>query len=166
VQSIFTIKCKKDISGDIVLITLVFFIFSMKSFFATNSDIGLALLRIGVGVMMLPFGLMKLGFIAGQGSGIEATIGFMTGAGIPWIVAVLVIIAESIGALSLIFGFCTRFCAASLAVIMGGAIYMMFGSGYFAGYQSMLLFLLVFVVLVINGGGAWSVDAAIVKKVK
>ncbi|GEM_PF-3440901 len=138
----------------------------MKSFFATKSDLGLAILRVGAGAIMLPFGLLKLGIITGQGSGIEATLVFLTGAGIPAFIGWLVIIGESLGALSLILGFMTRFCAASLAVIMIGATYVMFGQGYFMGYHDMLLFLLIFVVLTISGAGVWSVDAHIAKRLK
>lgn len=130
----------------------------MKNFFATRHDVGMFLLRIGAGAAILPYGIQKV-------QGFEGTMQFMTGAGIPWIIALLVVIAESVGALSLIIGFCTRFCAASLAVIMVGAIYFVFGQGFFAGYSSPTLFLLLFIPLIINGGGAWSADGEIAKKV-
>ena len=44
--------------------------------------------------------------------------------GTPWIIAFLIIMGESFGSLGLLAGFLTRFTAASLAVIMLGAIMM------------------------------------------
>lgn len=137
----------------------------MKRFFATNKDYSLTLLRVGAGVAMLPFGLLKLGLIAGPGGGFQETIQFMTASGIPWIIAVLVIIAENIGALCLILGFFTRFCAASLSVIMIGAVYFTLSMGYFAGFATPLLFVLMLLPLILSGGGAWSLDAIIHRKI-
>lgn len=138
----------------------------MKRFFATKPDVGTFLLRVGAGAAMLPFGLMKLGYIAGQGSGIAATIQFMTSSGIPWIVACLIIVGESLGAVSLILGFFTRFCAAAIAVIMAGAVYFTFSMGYFTGYVSPLLFFIMMIPLAFNGGGAYALDNVITKKFK
>lgn len=134
----------------------------MQAFFATRHDYGVLLLRVGVGAAILPFGLMKIG-ILGTGT-FSGTMQYLTGIGIPSIIALLVIIGETVGALSLFFGFCTRFCAASLVVIMAGAVVSTFGMGYTAGYVTPLLFLLAFLPLVVNGGGAWSVDRAVAKK--
>jgi len=134
----------------------------MKKFFATSSDYGLLLLRVGVGAAMLPYGLTKLGLI--EGGTYDGTIQAFAGMGIPAFIAILVMAAESVGAISLILGFCTRFCAASLAVIMIGAIYIVYGMGYFTGYVSPLLFLIALLPLILNGGGAWSVDGEIAKK--
>ena len=130
----------------------------MKKFFATSKNYGALILRVGAGLTMFPFGLQKI-------QTFDQTIGFMTGAGIPWIIAALVIVAESLGAVSLILGFCTRFSAASLAVVMAGAVYFTFGKGYMMGYATPLLFFIMFLPLVINGAGAWSVDKAIAKKI-
>ncbi len=134
----------------------------MKSFFSTTNDFGLMILRVGSGLAMLPFGFSKLGLM-GDGT-FGGSIGMLTGMGIPWIIALLVIVGESIGALSLILGFCTRFCAASLAIIMAGAVFVMFDKGYMGGYMGPLLLLIMFVPQIINGGGAWSIDRLIAKK--
>jgi putative oxidoreductase len=135
----------------------------MKTFFATKHDYGMLLLRVGAGAAILPFGLMKIGLL-GTGT-FAGTLQYFTGMSIPWIIALLVIIGENLGGLSLIFGFCTRFCAASLVVIMAGAVVATFGMGYATGFVTPLLFLLTFLPLVLNGGGAWSVDAAIARKI-
>ena len=131
---------------------------SMKAFFRTKHDYGMFLLRISAGAAMLPFGLLKVQTF-GQ------TMGFLSGAGIPAFIAILVIIGESVGAISLILGFCTRFCAGSLAVIMAGAVIFMFDKGYMMGYATPLLFLLMFLPLVLNGAGALSMDSMIARKV-
>lgn len=134
----------------------------MKRFFDTSNDIGLMILRVGSGGAMLPFGFMKLGLI-GDGT-FDGTIQFLTGMGIPWTVALLVIIGESVGAVSLILGFCTRFCGASLAIIMIGAMFFTFDKGYIGGYMGSLLLLIMYVSITIDGAGAWSIDRLMAKK--
>ena len=55
--------------------------------------------------------------------------------GLPWIIALLVIIGESFGSIALLAGFLTRFTAASFAVIMLGAIAMVhFPHGFFMNW--------------------------------
>ncbi|MBI1812309.1 DoxX family protein [Candidatus Peregrinibacteria bacterium] len=130
----------------------------MQRFFATNHDYGTLLLRVGAGAAMLPFGILKLQTFTG-------TMQFLTSQGIPSFIAFLVILGESVGALSMIVGFCTRFCAASLAVIMIGAVAATYGSGYMTGFVIPLLFLFMFLPLIVHGGGAWSADEAIAKKI-
>ncbi len=143
-----------------ILQTIISSPFFMKKFFATSSkDYGTLALRLAAGALMLPYGITKV-------QSYDATIQFMTGMGIPSVVAMLVIVAETVGAVSLVLGFCTRFCAASLGVVMVGAVYAMFGQGFFAGYATPLLFLCVYIPLVINGAGALSLDGIIAKKVK
>ena len=52
------------------------------------------------------------------------------------IVALLVILDESLGALGLITGFLTRFCAAGISVIMTGAIVMSHAAnGFFMNWS-------------------------------
>jgi len=135
----------------------IFQLFSMNAFFATQPTYNALLLRVASGAAMLPFGIMKI-------QTYDQTISFMTGAGIPWIIAILVIIAETLGALALILGLCTRFCAGSLAVIMVGAIFATYSMGYMSGFVIPLLFLIMFLSLTISGGGAWSADESICKK--
>lgn len=136
-------------------------------FFQTNPNgYGSLIARLALGLVMLPHGLQKAVGLFG-GPGFEGTMGFMTGMGIPAFIAALVIIGESVGAIALILGFCTRFCAASLAVIMLGAIILVHGaSGFFApsGYEYHLLAIGLGLVLVIQGGGAWSLDMLLNRK--
>jgi putative oxidoreductase len=108
------------------------------------------------------------------GYGYSGTMGFLTGTvGLPTIVAFLVIAAESAGALALIFGFLTRFCAASLAVVMLGAILMAHGqNGFFMnwqggqageGYEYHILAIGLALSLVVSGAGRFSIDGMLGK---
>jgi uncharacterized membrane protein YphA (DoxX/SURF4 family) len=60
--------------------------------------------------------------------------------GMPWPIAFLVIVGESFGSLALLAGFLTRFTAASLAVIMTGAIVMVhLSQGFFMNWSGQLI---------------------------
>lgn len=135
----------------------------MKKFFATTDDKVIACLRIVSGLLMLPFGLAKIGAV-GEGT-VQMTVEMMSGMGIPAFVAWLVIIAETVGAMSLIVGFCTRFCAGSLALIMAAAVVFTFPMGYMTGYITPLLFLTLYAPMIVRGAGSWSADEVIAKKV-
>jgi putative oxidoreductase len=99
-----------------------------------------------------------------------------TGNGTPWIIAFLVIMGESIGMVSLIAGFMTRFCAASLIIIMLGAIGIVhlpngffmnwFGRQAGEGYEYHLLVIAICAALTLAGGGKASIDGLIAKKYK
>ena len=155
----------------------------MSWFFATNSSISNLFLRVGLGAIMLPHGLQKtLGLFEGPGfmnamHGLSETIHKQFSA-IPSIVctimAVLVILAESVGAVALIFGFFTRLAAFGLFLTMAGAIWMKhWPHGFFMdwyskhtgeGFEYHLLVMLVSFVLIFGGGGLASVDRALSKK--
>lgn len=114
---------------------------------------------------MLPHGLQKAFGMFG-GPGFEGAMQFLGGQ-FGTIVGFLVILGESLGALFLILGFMTRFSAASIGVIMAGAIYFVHGkNGFFApgGYEYHLLTIGIAIALVMRGGGALSIDALISKK--
>jgi putative oxidoreductase len=96
-------------------------------------------------------------------------MGFFTNAmHLPWLVAFLVIIGESVGSLGLIAGLFTRFTAASFLVIMLGAIVTVhWPQGFFMnwsgqqqgeGFEYHLLVIGMSAALVLTGGGAWSLD--------
>ena len=92
------------------------------SFFKTDDSWAGLILRVGLGSVMFAHGAQKLlGWFGGNG--FEGTIGFFTQKmGLPWLVAFLIIIGESLGSLGLIAGFLTRLTAAGFIVIMIGAI--------------------------------------------
>lgn len=139
----------------------------MKKFFSTHSDDYSALiLRLTLGIFMLPHGLQKtLGMF--DGPGFNGAMEFLSGR-FGGAIAFLVIAGESIGALALIVGFCTRFCAASIAIIMAGAAFFVHSQGgFFAsnnGFEMHLLAIGIGIALTMSGGGALSVDGVIAKK--
>src|SRR5688572_17546317 len=91
-------------------------------------DIALLLVRVIVGVIFAAHGAQKL-FGAFGGPGLGELIKMMGPIGVP------VAIGEFFGGLGLVFGFLTRFSAASLIVIMIGAIVLVHGkNGFFLGH--------------------------------
>jgi len=137
----------------------------------TEDDFGLFIARIVLGVVILPHGLQKLLGLFG-GAGFSGTIEFFVGSGLPAAVAILIIIGESFGAVGLILGFLSRLAAFGITLIMLGAIFMVhLQNGFFMnwqgnqtgeGFEFHLLALGLSLVVLIKGGGKWSVDRAIV----
>jgi len=141
----------------------------MKKFFRTSAtDTTALLLRLALGIVILAHGLQKtLGWFGG--GGIEGSMGFLTGMGIPAALAMLVIVGESLGALSLILGFFTRLCALSIVIIMVGAVLLVHASNGLVGqggYEFHVLAITMGVVLMMRGGGAFSLDSIVAKMLK
>ena len=146
----------------------------MKAFFQTDESINNFITRVMLGIIMFPHGAQKLlGWFGGYG--LEGTLGFFTNQmGMPMIIAILVILGESLGALGLIAGFLTRFCAMGILFIMSGAIVMAhLGNGFFMnwsgkqdgeGFEYHLLAIALCLPLMISGGGRFSADGFIVKR--
>ncbi len=146
----------------------------MKAFFQTDGSINNLIIRVILGIVMFSHGAQKLlGWFGGYG--LEGTLGFFTNQlGIPMVVAILVILGESLGALGLITGFLTRFCAAGILIIMTGAIVMSHAAnGFFMnwsgkqggeGFEYHLLAIALCLPLLISGGGLFSADGFIVKR--
>ena len=143
----------------------------MKAMFKTHDAWFSLILRGTLGGVMFAHGAQKLlGWFGGNG--FEGTMGFFTQKmGLPWLIAFLVIIGESIGSLGLIAGFLTRFTAASFIVIMVGAIATVhWPQGFFMnwsgqqqgeGFEYHLLVIGISAALLITGGGKWSLDGLI-----
>ena len=134
----------------------------------TDNSIVPLIARLALGVVMLPHGLQKLfGWFGGHG--FEGTIGFLTGqAGLPWIVAFLVIMIESLGAVALIVGALGRLAALGMVAVMAGAIstahlangFFMNWSGQQAGegFEYHLLVIALAAVVLVAGSGKASLD--------
>ena len=147
----------------------------MKALFETEDAWSSLVLRVMMGVVMFPHGAQKLlGWYGGFG--FSGTMGFFTEKmSLPWIVAFLVILGESIGSLMLIAGFLTRFAALSVATIMVGAIALVhwpnglfmnwFGKQAGEGFEYHLLVIAIAAALVLAGGGKWSADRLLADKV-
>ncbi len=146
----------------------------MRILFETDDAWSSLILRVMLGIVMFPHGAQKLlGWFGGYG--FAGTMGFFTDKmHIPWMIAFLVIIGESLGALGLIIGFLTRVCAFGITCIMLGAIGLVhWPNGFFMNWSGMqpgegfeyhLLVLAISITLTITGSGRWSVDRVISKK--
>jgi putative oxidoreductase len=134
---------------------------------ATTGDPAITVVRIVLGLVMLPHGLQKaLGWFGG--GGIEGTLGFFSQMGVPTVLGVLAIAAEFLGSLGLIFGLATRVAAfgilanmivATLTVHLPFGFFMnWFGSQQGEGYEYHLLAGAMALFLVLRGGGKASLD--------
>ena len=140
----------------------------------TEKDFGAMVARIFLGAIILPHGMQKL-IGAFGGNGFEATMGFFTGMGMPWILAFLVILAESLGSLALILGLVGRFMAFGIFAVMLGATFMHLDNGFFMnwfgaqageGFEYHLLAIGLALTVMIKGSGAASIDCLVSRKNK
>ncbi len=141
--------------------------------FCTQNDWSGLILRIVLGVVMLPHGAQKLfGWFGGYG--FSATMNFFTKSmKLPWFISVLIILIELFGAIGLILGFASRACALGLMVIMIGAIYTTnmkngffmnwFGNQPGEGYEYHLLIIGICIAIILRGSGKYSFDNLIQK---
>ncbi len=143
----------------------------LRKLIETDGNDNAALIaRLALGIAILPHGLQKLlGMLGGYGFG--PTVEFFTGIGVPAFIAVLIILGESFGALFLILGLISRVSAAGIALIMLGAVFMVhLPNGFFMnwygaqkgeGFEYHLLALGLALIVVLRGGGRWSLDGRI-----
>ncbi len=146
----------------------------MEWFFRTEDTWQNFIVRVSVGAVIFPHGAMKLfGWFGGDG--VSLTIAaFSQHFHIPAFLTLLVIAAESLGALGLIAGFATRLCAFGIFCDMIGAIYIVhwpngffmnwFGKQHGEGFEYHLLVIGVTLALMITGGGRLSLDGLIAQK--
>ena len=136
----------------------------------TPNSVPLALVRLGLGLVMFPHGAQKmLGWFGGHGA--SATIQGFAKMGLPPWLTILVMTFELGGAILLIFGFLTRLAALGIGCVMAGAwITVHANVGFFMnwagnqkgeGFEYHILALGLCVALMIEGGGALSVDHAL-----
>ena len=148
----------------------------MKYLFQTNDKFSYWVPRVILGCVIFPHGAQKLfGWFGGFGFTNTMTY-FTQTAGLPWIIAFLIIIGESLGSLGLIAGFLTRLSALGLICIMMGAIITVhipngffmnwFGKQAGEGFEYHLLVIGMSIQLLISGGGKYSVDALINKNLE
>jgi putative oxidoreductase len=146
----------------------------LRKLLATSDDWTLTLLRLFLGVIFFAHGAQKtLGWFGGYG--FSGTMGFFTGMlHIPAPFAFLAICAEFLGGIGLILGLLGRAAAFGITVNMLVAILMVHGQfGFFMnwsgqqkgeGFEYHLLAIVVAVVLMVRGSGAFSIDRALSSK--
>ena len=141
----------------------------------TSPDSAATIARLGLGLMILPHGLQKtLGWFGGFG--FEGTMGFFTETmGIPWVLALLAIAAESVGGLALLLGLGGRIAALGVGVVMiVAAALVHFPNGFFMnwsgtlpagaeGWEFHLLAASLAAVVVLRGSGRLSLDRWLTK---
>ena len=139
---------------------------------ATKPDVSLTLLRLVLGVVFVAHGSQKLlGWFGGFG--FHATMGFLTQAGMPALVAFLIIMTEFFGGLGLIVGLLTRIAALGIGCLMIGAIFIVhLPNGFFMnwmgnqkgeGFEFHLLAIAIAATLLLRGAGKFSADLALTK---
>jgi len=141
----------------------------LQKIFNTDENTSALIIRLTLGLVLFPHGMQKLfGFFGGYG--FSATMDAMTGMGLPAIIVFLIIMAESFGAMFLILGFGTRFSAASITIIMLGALMIHLPNGFFMnwfgaqageGFEYHILAIGLGIASSISGGGRYSLDRLI-----
>ncbi len=129
---------------------------------------GVPLMRVITGLLLMPHGAQKLFGLFG-GYGVEATGQFFaTKFGLPASFALIAGLIEFFGGLFLAAGFLTRPAAALVTGMMAVAVVQVhLPAGFFngaGGYEFPLLWGTIALGFVLQGGGAYSVDAAIGKE--
>lgn len=146
----------------------------MKKLLYTNDQpVGL-ILRLTLGIVLLPHGLQQLLGCFG-GNGFSGTMQYYTGmVHLPWLIALLVILVLSFGSLFLILGFAGRLMAAlQLIFLLGATFTAHLPFGFFMnwygmqkgeGFEFHLLGIGVALALMITGSGRFSIDRLITSK--
>ena len=147
----------------------------LTNLLSTKDSFSALLLRITLGLVILPHGAQKiLGWFGGHG--FSGTMQFFTETmGIPYVFALLAILAESFGALGLLVGLGTRIAALGIGATIGVAAFMghidhgffmnWFGNQAGEGFEYHILVVGMALALICSGGGKWSLDRFLEKRI-
>lgn len=128
--------------------------------FLYNSDLGLLIFRLFVGLTMaFSHGLGKMPPPEPLIAGVEA-MGFPMAIAFAWAAG----LSEFIGALLLASGLFTRIAASFIGFTMGVAAFVAHGADPFAKKEMALLYLAASVMFVFTGAGKYSLDSIVRKK--
>ena len=141
-------------------------------------DLGLLILRIGLGMIMLFYGSQKmLGLFGGKGYG--STVAGFEGMGIKPVFANLAIFGEFFGSLGVLFGALTRVAAFGIACTMAVAVYTklkapdalsnLLSSGKSEDASAIFFPAIIFFAaasLIFLGGGSFALDRALFSRTK
>ena len=145
----------------------------LTSLFATTDSVSLLVLRVALGIVILPHGLQKVfGWFGGWG--LEGTLGWFASIGIPAFLGILAIAADFAGALALIAGATARLAAfgigvnmvvAALVVHRANGFFMNWGGNQAGeGFEFHILAAAMALVLVLGGAGRWSLDRVLASR--
>ncbi|MRG46549.1 DoxX family membrane protein [Chitinophaga sp. SYP-B3965] len=124
-----------------------------------TQELGLLILRVGVGVLFFIFGWQKLAAGEQMWAGVGSAMKFVGISAWPVFWGLLASISEFLGGLLLIFGLFTRFASIPLVVTMIVATILKFGLGGTLSDASPAIFaLLVTIFFSLNGAGSYSAD--------
>ena len=140
--------------------------------FVTSKDYTGLIIRMTLGAVMFPHGAQKmLGWFGG--SGFSKEVELLQQLDIPWLVAVMVILIEFFGAISLMVGFASRVWSIAIGVLFIGIIFMehlqygffmnWFGDQAGEGFEYHLLVIGLCVALLVQGSGKYALDSLICK---
>ena len=139
---------------------------AFRGIYSAFDPIALPLLRLTMGLVLVPHGCQKLfGWFGGMGFE-KFTEAFDKMGWHPaafWVA--LVALTETLGGLMLAFGFLTRFAAAAIVIFMINAVWATgHRAGFFwavGGFEYSLIIGVVALVFLIKGGGRFSIDSAL-----
>ncbi len=148
-----------------------------RALIQAKPDVSTFIIRVTLAIVIFPHGAQKLfGWFGGHGPSWTIEMWYKWWE-MPAVITVLVILGESLGTIALAAGFLGRFMAASIGMIMIGAIYILhWNQGFFMnwyaqsnrgeGFEYHLLVLGMVLVILIKGSGKWSVDELLSRKLK
>ncbi len=127
-----------------------------------NIHPGLLIIRIGAASLMLTHGIPKLmQLFSGEPVSFSSVMG-MT----PELSLLLAVFAEFLCSVFIFLGLFTRLAAIPLIITMSVAAFHIHSDDPFAVKEKALLFLLIFIFLLITGGGNYSIDGILLRKSK
>jgi len=133
----------------------------LAGFYAVVSDLWYPMIRITVGAILLVHGWGKIQ------NGITGLAGYLSKVGLvpPIPLAYVVYINETVGAVCIILGLFTRFFAASIAIELAVALWIVhYAKGFGAsagGYEYVLMWGIIMFAIALRGGGPYSLDRVI-----
>ena len=135
---------------------------ALGSIWSTLKPLSPVIVRITTGLLLVPHGAQKL-FGAFGGYGLEGTAGWLESIGfVPgYFFALAIGLLEFVGGLMLTVGFLTRPVAAAILFFMAVAVSTHLPAGYFwneGGFETPLMWGLLALSVLIQGGGKFSVD--------
>jgi|BarGraIncu00222A_1022003.scaffolds.fasta_scaffold11101_1 putative oxidoreductase len=136
----------------------------LAGFYTAVSDLWYPMIRITVGAIMLVHGWGKIA------NGISPLASYLGRVGLtpPAPFAYVVYINETVGAVCIILGLLTRFFAASIAIELAVALWIVHAAKGFGasagGYEYVLMWGIVMFAIALRGGGPYSLDRVIGKE--